>query len=63
MKFYETVSLLFFTLQIIIINDIVYIYENIAKYLPKKKFSLRAFSLLGFLEEIFFPKHSIPLKM
>lgn len=45
MKFYETVSLLFFTLQIIIINDIVYdIYENITKYLPKKKFNLRSVS-------------------
>lgn len=39
MEFYETISLLFFILRIIIINDIV-VYKNITKYFLKKKFIL-----------------------
>lgn len=47
MEFYETISLLFFILRIIIINDIV-VYKNITKYFLKKKFILSMSSKFHF---------------
>lgn len=54
MEFYETISLLFFILRIIIINDIV-VYKNITKYFLKKKFILCLRNFIS--KKKFFLKH------